>query len=498
MRTDQPSTKMPVVDFIRKHLTQFEFKKDDYGRNRLLPSKRFCLQLGVETRMMISTLDVFRQHLFDYGFGSHVKVTDTPVIEGEVVDLKVREGWLLHDYQIKIKDFIINNPHVPSKLIAIQTGKGKTFTALATTAELNLRTLIIIKASYIDKWIDDVYKILEVEKEELLVLQGSKDLKKVAVMAAEGRLTSKVIIVSNVTVMRFLKEYELSITENATYTYDITPEEFFSVMKVGTVIVDEVHQFFHLNVLILLYCNVQNYIALSATLLDEDKFLSNMYNMAFPSGSRYDSLELDKYIRLIPIGYQFYSLKHIRTTEYGSNKYSHVAFEKSILKNKGLTEAYLTMIDFYVYRGYLVDKQEGEKLIIFAALVDMCTLITNHLKKKHPDLSVARYVGSDPYDNVISPDIRVTTLGSAGTAVDIPGLITTINTVSVGSWKLNIQALGRLRKREGRETRYIYLYCESIKKHLTQHDDRMKLLGNRCASTTSYFYPITLGVQNVN
>jgi len=47
---------------------------------------------------------------------------------------------------------------------------------------------------------------------------------------------------------------------------------------------------------------------------------------------------------------------------------------------------------------------------------------------------------------MLTGDIVISTNGSTGTAIDIPGLITAIQTVPISDKQLNIQALGSKRK----------------------------------------------------
>jgi ERCC4-related helicase len=105
--------------------------------------------------------------------------------------------------------------------------------------------------------------------------------------------------------------------------------------------------------------------------------------------------------------------------------------------------------------------------------------MTKYLKKKYPQLDVRRYCEDDPYEDVIEPDIRVTTILSAGTALDIPQLITVIMTNSVNSPVANLQTLGRLRELKDREVCFYYLFCEEIKKHVEYHHARKDLFYDR-------------------
>jgi hypothetical protein len=81
----------------------------------------------------------------------------------------------------------------------------------------------------------------------------------------------------------------------------------------------------------------------------------------------------------------------------------------------------------------------------------------------------------------------VTTIISAGTAVDKANLRTVIQTVSVSSTVANIQNLGRLRKLDdGKDVRFAYLYAENIRKQVQYHHRREDLFAPRCASHRTF------------
>ena len=71
---------------------------------------------------------------------------------------------------------------------------------------------------------------------------------------------------------------------------------------------------------------------------------------------------------------------------------------------------------------------------------------------------------NDPYENIIEPDIRVTTIISGGTAIDIPNLRTLILN-NIKSPVANLQTMGRLRDLQNRDVKFYYLYSEQIAKH---------------------------------
>ena len=124
----------------------------------------------------------------------------------------------------------------------------------------------------------------------------------------------------------------------------------------------------------------------------------------------------------------------------------------------------------------------------------MCTELVEYLKKLYPKMDIRRYAPSikDPYENLLDPDIRVTTVTGAGTAHDIKGLTGVLLTIALGSIQANIQVLGRLRFIADTEVKFFYLTCMDIPPHLKYHEQKMSMLNERAASVkvTLAQYPV--------
>jgi hypothetical protein len=204
----------------------------------------------------------------------------------------------------------------------------------------------------------------------------------------------------------------------------------------------------------------------------------------FPSASVYGDSMIKKYTDVYAVAYgmQEHRKKIVKTTNYGSNNYSHIAFEQSVTKRTDLLEIYYRLIDTTIQDYYMPDYQPKDKLLIFVATIQFATQLTAYLKKKYPDKLVNRYCDDDPYENLMTGEIIVSTVLSSGTAVDIPHLRVVIQTVCISSPVSNIQSLGRLRKLKDRDVKFVYLYCENIGKHKDYHMKRVELFKDRVAN----------------
>jgi superfamily II DNA or RNA helicase len=425
----------------------------------------------------LEKFNVLKQGLVDEGVNVFTNYEVSPL------NLNVKKEWKLYDYQQEIHDYILESK-CKSNLIPIQTGKGKTVTSLVTAASLNKRLAIIILPTYISKWTEDITKIYEVRAEDVMVVQGSKNIKALIELGQEGQYSCPITIISLTTFKQWINLYETD-TEYALDLYDIKPIDLFPILNIGTLIIDETHQHFHGLYKILLHTNVQKHIGLSATLISEEEVAKRAHNVVYPPSCRYEEQAYDRYCDIYPISYNITesTMKHLRFAYRGKSVYSHTAFEQSISRNKNIKKSYFELIREIIEDYYIAEYMPGDKLMIFVATIDMATELVRYLKSIYTSAySIERYCEDDPYENVIEPDIRVSTHQSAGTAIDIPNLRVVIQTVSISSPTPNLQNLGRLRKLKDRDVKYCYLYSNNVPQHRSHHNKRMELFKPKAKS----------------
>lgn len=490
VRRITPRGRAAVEGFARRNV--------QYGLQRV-PGNRYvraalrvyaaATQDRTEFRFHLNQLKEFEQHLaMNFLTGDLVEWIKEPIPTATQVSLPVFASWTSHDYQVPVIEYLKSNEAPRSKFVDLQTGKGKSYCSLRAISDEGVLPVIIVKPMYLEKWIIDIRKTYDIEIEDLMVIRGSSQLMALLLMAEAGAMDAKMVLVSNKTIQNWLKLYEKFGQETLGMGYACTPDRFFELLGAGQRLIDEVHQDFHLNFKIDLYTNVQKSISLSATLLADDDFVNKMYEVAYPSALRYKGPAYDKYISAKAVIYKLKYPEKARSKDPVSKNYSHHVFEQYILRNQELASNYLKLINQVLKGSYLVDYQKGQKLIIFCASIDMCTVLTDYLRKLYPQFDVRRYVEEDPYDNLMDADIRVTTLLSAGTAVDIPNLTTTILTVAVSSSQSNVQGFGRLRKlKDGVVPEFLYFCCEDIEKHVAYHERKKDLLKDRALNYKSVF-----------
>jgi superfamily II DNA or RNA helicase len=431
-------------------------------------------------RFHVNQLDDLEDHLKRCGYKTeNILVTHHEPKPGIAVKLKMLAKWSPLDYQVPIIEFA--KRAVRTVVIPLQTGRGKTFIALKVAEELGVRTALSIKGMYVDKWVGDVKEAYNLKSSEVAVLRGSKQLKGAIYLAKQGRFKAKFVIFTNTTLYNFLEHYEETCGD--VEEYGCAPQDLMQLLGIGLLIRDEVHQDFHLNFRLDLYAHVPKILMLSATLNPDNKFLVEMYKLMMPLSTRYTGATYVRYIAVTALTYRFKQMQHVRYTNLARRSYSHVIFEQSIMKHRYLLEGYMEKIRYGVKHIYMDRREQGQRMLIFCATIELCSYVSEKLQVMFPEIKVARYVGEDPMSNIMTADLTVTTVKSAGTALDVPDLRFTWLTDNLNSSQIVEQVLGRLRQMKGKwagiTPEFYYSVCLQIPKHLEYHNNKLTLFADK-------------------
>lgn len=435
--------------------------KEYYVYNPFDKTYRFHISTAKDFMLLLGSSGITRDHIdMSYSKVGNVKP----------LNLTFDKNFKLRDYQVDYSKVLLDPNALSALLVDLDTGYGKTLISMYSIVKLNLRTMIVVLPKYIEKWISDVKKYTDVSDEDIYLVQGGDSIVE---LMNDNDITYKFIIVSMRTLSNFITEYETNPSNCS-----VSPQQFIEHLGVGVMLNDETHQHFHALVKICLYANVMRMIGLSATLDSNQKDIKEIYNIIFKPNNRISNLvEYVPYIHTKAISYRLTSNRGIKYKL--PQGYNHNLFEQSILRNHILLREYTDMIKYYVEESYISRRTKGDKLLIFLANVTLCTVVANRLREWYPDIDVRRYVEDDPYENIIEGEITVSTNLSAGTAIDIPGLISVIQTVSISSLQANLQAFGRLRRIPDKEVWYYYLYTQDIPNQYKMHKDRKSIIENR-------------------
>ena len=492
------------AEYINTYAYKFRIKgyaTDKQKKEGILPDKGYIpCKYNMFYRFHKGHLEEFIKYMFQCGYPensyTHFQYgLDEPVrIVAKPTTSKSPRGQQPDAIKFVTDD---NDKKINAKLLEMPTGTGKTFVSLYCACEKGLRTAIIVGGGYVEKWIGDVISNTDVVREDIYVVKGGSSLLKLLHSSREEIANIKFIVISLETLGVFFKAYETNdgSVENTAYPYP--PEVMYSHLGIGFVIYDEIHESMIQVYRSLAYTHVDSVLGLSATFISLQESVLDMQRLLFPSIARYDEIKMSRYISLYPVEYLFNNFNNlnVKTRMYGMTTYSHVAYEQWVFKRKGILRSYLTMIGYcmhHMYNGGAGDYKAGDRAIIFCSTVEMIDAVVEFLKDQYPQLLVRRYVSVDPYENLISSDICVTTPGSGGTAVDIANLTVAIQTVNIQSPVQNLQSLGRLRHIADRQVKYLYLFCSQIPSHKAYHFQRLKMFEYKTKSILNLNLPFNL------
>lgn len=371
-----------------------------------------------------------------------------------------------------------------------------TYVAQYCMNQLGLRTMIHFKGGYVERWKSDLEETFKFKRGEFLIVRGSKDMIALQTMALEGTLEAMVIIITSATMRDYIKHYEES--NGSTKLYPIKPIDFYPKLGIGFRVTDELHQEFHNNYRIDLYTHLYKTLGLSATMVSSDAFKNKMYDIGYPVLQRHDGGGYNVYIGVTAVLYHMDP--DVKVRYMGAQGYSHTTFEESIMRHKGLLKSYLKIIDHAIYNRFVSVREEGQTSLVFFARVDLCTLMVERLKKMYPELNVVRYVGSenDSYEEFLEADIAVSTIGSAGTAVDKPNLRTSFMSTAIDSRQSNEQVLGRTRPLKDWPDvtpEFIYFGCVEIEQHCKYHRNKKEFFHGKVVSHMEMYSKYTLSLR---
>lgn len=487
---------------LRKLVTKncmFEMVKGDEGKNVSVPSKYFgFVNRENEYRFHIGQLPFLKQ-LFDY-FAVGKDQYDTEVYDkfvGDTVGITFNPNFKLREFQPDAEAFILSSEDGDNNTrhVAVYTGGGKSVIASSALSKINKRVLIFVLPKYVDKWISDVQAYTDTKPKEIAVIEGGDSLAGVIEMGLNDKLKGiKFVIVSLVTARLMYKDY-YSNYDHYKDKYVIEPEELCKVLGIGAVMIDEAHEHIYSVYQVLCHTHVDKVITLSATMTSGDRQVLEVQEFMFPKSRRYSGAGMKKYTNVYSVSYRFRNFNKgvIRFRAYNSNMYSHVEFEKSVLRYSQLKEAYLEMVEYLLHSFYLdKDYVKGDRCRIFAATVDMCEAIVKHMKRRYGNrFDIRRYAPSsgDPYENVIESEICATTAMSGGTGVDIKQLTCCITTNTILAPVQNEQMYGRLRELTDRITKFVYIYCEQIPKQVEGDKIKKGLYKHKARSIVDLNYP---------
>ena len=331
----------------------------------------------------------------------------------------------------------------------LNTGKGKTYVAISTIAILRMKALIIMySTTLINQWKQEILSITNLTNRQVKIISGSINIKRIMNNTNDEGV---IYLVTHGTLESYAKSNGWPAVG-----------EFVKHLKVGIKIFDEAHQNFENLLMIDFYTNVYKNYYLTATALrsstDEDK----IYQLSFKNTPQIDLFdeEVDPHTRYTAI-------------KFSSNP---SAIEMSKCKNQyGLdrnryVDYLVSKPKFYSVLRVLMDialkrTKTGGKCLIYIGTNSAIQKVYDWMVINYPHIAndigiLSTLVSMEERKRNTEKRIMLSTTKSAGTGIDIRGLVLTILLAEpFKSGVLARQTLGRTRDRD---TEYIELVDTSF------------------------------------
>ena len=447
-----------------------------YSHNPYKNEYIYSLETMEYLRTIIITLGLKPDRVLDISYDKDYKIA--PFDKEMAFKMDAREYQEQYINRIKKQD-------LPTYLVHLQMGMGKTAIATKLMETLNYLTAVIGAPAFVKKWHDDLTKgYFSSNADEVYLVQQTSSIIKLFKELEKGRKI-KFLLISTATFKKFIERY--TTTPPTLYDLPVTPIEFGRKLGIGLVINDEVHQNYNANFLTSIFIDAKITTGLTATLVTRDKKLAMMHALLYPKESIFEFLEYKKLINSIGVRYRVSHMYNINKTMNGAN-YSQAVLEQRILQNPQLRNYIFKMLEHYFIKGYMEKKKDGEKAIFYFNTVKFCSKFTYWLNQRQKKVKVRRYTQKDPYAHLMESDVVVTTYKSAGTGEDIKNLITVFNFDVFKSIVMNLQLPGRLREKKGSDLYYYYFYSVSNNKHIEYIREREQIIEKMSKSIETIYY----------
>jgi hypothetical protein len=385
----------------------------------------------------------------------------------------------------------------------LNTGKGKTYCAIAAVSHLKTKVAIIIpsrlSSKLIPQWKESIIKYTNKKDRDILVVKGSD----MCVDILKGKYkTKEFFIFSKGTILSFAK----------TNGWDKF-EELMRVTKVGVKIVDEAHMDMHTNVLIDCHSNVKRnfYLTASAGRGDEweNKIFKRLFNMVPILGKDLTKKE-DNYIVMFCYQFRHKPTQKQRIGCKTREGLSAALYSNYLVNKDGARLEFFTAFDKVMKNVFAPTRFKDKvlsgteslgpysrnetghikifkkdtfkgKLLVLASTRELLRTIQKFLVANYPQYTIGMYTGDVDIkvrDKELENDIILATDKGMGTGADVDDLQVVINLIPYSNEISANQLPGRLRDIK-RKVIYVEIVNIAFDEAASQYYRRMPFLSQK-------------------
>jgi superfamily II DNA or RNA helicase len=482
--TSKTPTSDSVLAQVHSHYTSYTSLKDTQG-NVTEVKEYECFSIVGRSKLLVhkgyanEVITFIERKGLNVHYKKRKKYTPSKVLIPLKGDKEIR------DYQEPLVEALVSMSKGETYSLNIPTGKGKTFTSCAAISKISERAIFYIHSKYIDKWVEDIHELFKIEDGDFYLVQGKDSLTRLFEMDKTELRRIKFFLFSSKTMYNVYKNYD-----NNEYDLKVKPEKIIEFLDVGVVLMDEIHESFESLNKAIIHLDPPKIIGLTATLHSDRRMIKRAMENLFPTETRLKIQGTNTHASVYSISYSIRNANRLRVK--GVMGYSHAEFEKSLMRNRNATLQYFDMLHAFFKAIYLKHREEGDKVLIYIQTLKLGAMLVDYFRKQQPHLQTDLFVGGSDYDIILNSDIIISTIGKSGAALDIPNLITVLQTVVITSTNANTQTIGRLRHIEGKDLNFIYFYCNNIPRHRDNDKLRKRLFPPLSKDIKAIHFPLPI------
>ena len=323
----------------------------------------------------------------------------------------------------------------------LNTGAGKTYVAIAVSAILSVKTMMITSSlDWINQWKERLLEFTNLKEDEIYIIAGSSSIGKLIRLQKSNKV--KFYLCSHDTLKSFATKYGWD-----------SIRRLFQILKIGCKIYDEAHLYFDNICMIDFFTDVWKTYYLTATPIRSDNKEDFIYQIAFknvPKLSLFNE-ETDPRTEYIAILFNSHPSPMDISDCQGVYGFSAIKYTNYLVTRPN----YFKILQILMEIVFKQTTPDGKVLIYIGT--NSSIMVTYYwLKYYYPTVSIGLFSSLVPKDkkrDELNNKIILTTIHSAGAALDIKGLeITILLNEPFKSQVYARQTLGRTR---ARDTKYI-------------------------------------------
>lgn len=391
------------------------------------------------------------------------------IINSREVEYSINTKYEIRNrYQAEGLTFLTSDELFHSKLLALATGYGKTYTAVMAAFRLKL-PILIISETLVQQWIERIedYTDCKLNTKEIQVIKGTDNfintLNKKSIKYANFYITTSSTLSSAIN--KYGREKANQVIER---------------LGIGIKCFDEfhLHWFQNVNIDMNIFTKYTWYLTATPTRTDRNEMRVFNFTMEKIPVYGLETSKIDTYFNFRLIDYDTHPNEYEISKCVISKGLSPVLYWNYIFNDKDKLRYVINMIISII--DELLEEDENMKIIIYLAKLEHIGTVKTYLEAHYvnQDLNFGNYTSTIDKKHKrreINKNIIFTTIGSGGVGLDVPNLRASLCLVPFTSYITCSQIIGRLRYIEGKEL-YFYDFIDTgFKTMIYQRKKRMSV-----------------------